>query len=104
MTHNKSTVRDAKAESVVLGKRLRETNADLQRVNKFKSLATRRDLEEKVNDLKYTLVLLELEVQNLIPSRTPTFLSLFFFFVISFGDPCNESLFSMEQCFFKLFP
>ena len=59
MVYQENAIKDAKAKSTILKKRLRETEDDLQRVNKLfdQSLAARRDLQEKVNDLKQDLIL-----------------------------------------------
>ena len=59
MVYQKDTMKDAKAELAVLRKRLREVEEDPHRFEKLlrESLAARRELEEKVNDLKLSLVL-----------------------------------------------
>ena len=52
-------MKDVEAESSVLRKRLREAEEDTRRVQQLfgESLEMRRELEQKVNDLKYDLVM-----------------------------------------------
>ena len=59
MVYQQNAMKDAEVESVVLRKRLREMEEDFHRFKKLlrKSLEARRELKEKMNDLKLSLVL-----------------------------------------------
>ena len=59
MTYQENLMKDAKVESEVLQKRLREAGEDMRRAQKLlsESLATRKELEDKVNDLKHSLII-----------------------------------------------
>ena len=57
--YNENAVKDAEAKSMVMRKRLREVEEDSRRFEKLlrESLAVRQKLEEKVNDLKLSIVM-----------------------------------------------
>ena len=59
MTYQVNAVKDAEVEFAVLRKRLREAEENARRARKLlgESLAARKELEEKVNDLKHYLIM-----------------------------------------------
>ena len=59
MTYQKGAVKDAEAESAILRKRLRETEEESRRWERIlrESLAVRKRLEEKIEGLKLSLVM-----------------------------------------------
>ena len=59
MIYQENIVKNAKVESAILWKRLREAEEDVRRAQKFldECLATRKKLEDQISNLKYFLVM-----------------------------------------------